>query len=280
MKRTAVAELEEVSERVKANEDIRKRGMVQRVTLARNILKIRVLLREEEEEKRARKAEKERAAREEAERVSKAREAAIRAAKEAQERAEREAKERFEQQMKERAERLEKERAERDRIRQEKFERQRREDEREKQRFEEHLRKAKETLNNNRGGIDDQTRPQVHQRFDLYIRKWDALKAGVEPEGIEIPPLGFSQIPWPLLFCDAFCPEDITQERIKEFLFHPMHNGEGKTKRSLIRQEMVRWHPDKFNATVLVRVRPEEREAVIEGAGLVARLFNAIRAEL
>jgi hypothetical protein len=308
MKGTAIEEAQRVSERVKLNTEKRKQEMAQRVEQAKQILKIRSLLREEQEEK-TRRAEMERAAQEERMRIAEARE---RAEREARERAEREARERerkerakllARERVRAKAERLARERAERDsrakpgtfrktssdwrrlnqereRNWQERSEHTRREREQQRREFNEQARKFREIINDSRFPTGGQTRAQLQPVFDLYTKKWDALKAGIQPDDVAIPPLVFAQLPWPVLLTAPSCVEDITMERVKEFIFHPIYNVEGKTKASLIRQELARWHPDKFNIIVLARVAPEEQNAVVEGADRVARIFNAIKGEL
>ncbi|KAF8268321.1 hypothetical protein EI94DRAFT_1578099, partial [Lactarius quietus] len=90
----------------------------------------------------------------------------------------------------------------------------------------------------------------------------------------------FSDIPWPL-FGVPMSAEDITLERVQEFLCHPQRESvlsAGAVKS--LRSEMLRWHPDKFNAKVINKVIEGEREEVMEAAGKVARFLTQLTAEM
>jgi hypothetical protein len=58
---------------------------------------------------------------------------------------------------------------------------------------------------------------------------------------------------------------------------HPLHEGEGQAK--VIRFEILRWHPDKFNGKALHNVIEWDREAVRETTGHVARILTTFSAE-
>ncbi|KAI0370747.1 hypothetical protein BV20DRAFT_921180, partial [Pilatotrama ljubarskyi] len=64
----------------------------------------------------------------------------------------------------------------------------------------------------------------------------------------------------------------ITYERVREFLFHRFRRGiEGKTPKEVLKVEVMRWHPDKFDAQICPKIREEDWEKTREAAGLVAR---------
>ncbi|KZP08296.1 hypothetical protein FIBSPDRAFT_712785, partial [Athelia psychrophila] len=68
---------------------------------------------------------------------------------------------------------------------------------------------------------------------------------------------------------------DITLQRVREFVFHPLRKGMVlKSRRDRVRAEMLKWHPDKFNAKVLSKV--VDAEQVTEAAGQVARFLTEI----
>ncbi|KAI9068920.1 hypothetical protein FKP32DRAFT_1534881, partial [Trametes sanguinea] len=65
---------------------------------------------------------------------------------------------------------------------------------------------------------------------------------------------------------------DITYERVREFLFHPFRTTiEGKTRKEILKVEVLRWHPDKFDTFISPKIREGQWEATKEAAGLVAR---------
>ncbi|KAI0258846.1 hypothetical protein BC834DRAFT_909242 [Gloeopeniophorella convolvens] len=104
-----------------------------------------------------------------------------------------------------------------------------------------------------------------------YDRAWAALLEAPPGDG---PELRFADVPWPV--ADA---ASLTSDAIAAFLL-PAHGADepegAKARREVLRATMLRFHPDKFEGRVLVRVRPEEREAVREGMGAVVRAVTAL----
>ncbi|TDL17512.1 hypothetical protein BD410DRAFT_687448, partial [Rickenella mellea] len=89
--------------------------------------------------------------------------------------------------------------------------------------------------------------------------------------------LAFKNIPWPALKLPN-SPADITKDDISKFLFHPLRlqRVQDKGKRAVIREELRRWHPDKFCVRVLEKVNPSERALVWEAAEVVIRYLNEL----
>lgn len=117
-------------------------------------------------------------------------------------------------------------------------------------------------------------RADIDRQFFLYDGKWAELKG----QG-ELPPLGFANLPWPV-FGPVERPSDITYARLREFVSHPRRKGmDGKSWKDRVRMDVLKWHPDKFDAKVLGRVVEWEREAVAETAGVVARLLMQMMGE-
>lgn len=57
------------------------------------------------------------------------------------------------------------------------------------------------------------------------------------------------------------------------FLFHPLFPNSEMTRRDVIHQAFLRWHPDKFNPRVLERVLEKDRESVKLDAGRVVQIL-------
>lgn len=115
------------------------------------------------------------------------------------------------------------------------------------------------------------------QFFRIYDAKWEELRTKGKDE---IPPIALNDLPWPVFF-PVNSAQDITYERVREFVFHPMRPGlEQKIPKHRLRLDIVKWHPDKFNNTTLPRVREWEREATKEAAGEVAKFLNQLLAEV
>ncbi|KAI0253013.1 hypothetical protein BJV78DRAFT_1110448, partial [Lactifluus subvellereus] len=87
--------------------------------------------------------------------------------------------------------------------------------------------------------------------------------------------LGFGDVPWPL-FGAVGSVQDITWQRVREFVFHPLRSSVQGNQVKSIRLEMLRWHPDKFEWKVLDKIIEDDREAVKEAAEHVARILTQL----
>ena len=175
-----------------------------------------------------------------------------------------------------REERMERVRLEQERLDQELLEQERLEQERLEQECREQERREREQeALRQRAAAEAALAQQVAEWHRVYEEKWTLLRADVQ-----LRPLAFSDIPWPLFGVPASA-EDITLVRVQEFLCHPQRESvqsAGLVKS--LRSEMLRWHPDKFNAKMLNKVVEGEREAVMEAAGKVARFLTQLTAEI
>lgn len=99
---------------------------------------------------------------------------------------------------------------------------------------------------------------------ETYDRRWVEL---LNSKSVD---LGFGDVPWPVQ--GRLDVSQVTPETISAFLFpSSSDDGMGRTRKEVLREEMLRFHPDKFEGRVMRRVRPEDRDAVREGANAVAR---------
>jgi hypothetical protein len=57
---------------------------------------------------------------------------------------------------------------------------------------------------------------------------------------------------------------EVSPRRIKQFIRHPdrPHVETASTSTNLLKNELLRWHPDKFAVKILPRVREEDRAEV------------------
>ena len=114
------------------------------------------------------------------------------------------------------------------------------------------------------------SQPTDADRWNLYEWKWDALKGDV---GL----LVFSQLPWPVLH-DVHTIHDLTPERFSEFLFSAERPGyEAKTKKERVKNELLRFHPDKYDGKILGKVCVEDHALVKEAVGRVTRFLTTAR---
>jgi hypothetical protein len=169
--------------------------------------------------------------------------------------------------------------AERERLAREEEE-QRQKEERERREREEHLRLQREEAERKeaeRREAERREAERVRQKFTLYDAKWAALKSGDDSLALD-----FSQLPWPVLDITPTSSVDITYDRLQAFVFHPLrHSMEGKSRRERLKMDVLKWHPDKFEAKVLGKVVEcqLQRAMVLEAAGIVARLLTQMLSE-
>lgn len=104
---------------------------------------------------------------------------------------------------------------------------------------------------------------QVDAR-DTYDRRWVEL---LNSKSVD---LGVGDVPWPVQGKMEF--SRLTAEAISAFLFPSGSDvGKGRVRKEVLREVMLRFHPDKFEGRVMPRIRPEDRDSVREGANAVAR---------
>jgi hypothetical protein len=179
---------------------------------------------------------------------------------------ERERLRRWAEEFAERRRQQEQERMKREAQEKEEAERQANEDVEAQRRLQESIRRARELFSAGDAG-------SIRRQFEEYDGKWQELK-----DGGDLPLLRFDILPWPVLGSAVTGPSDITLQRIQEFVYHPLRRGmESKSRRDRVRMEILKWHPDKFNAKILGKVIDPDQ--VAEGAGLVARFLTQIMEE-
>jgi hypothetical protein len=121
--------------------------------------------------------------------------------------------------------------------------------------------------------------PPLEAQFELYEKKWEVLRSGVDIDGTKVHLIFFSQIPWPVVNMTPTDPSQIRPEHIQQFLMHPLRekpgaDGKRRTRRLKAREELKKWHSDKFDQIVLSNVCEEDKQAASEVAGMVARVLT------
>ncbi|KZT40565.1 hypothetical protein SISSUDRAFT_973356, partial [Sistotremastrum suecicum HHB10207 ss-3] len=81
----------------------------------------------------------------------------------------------------------------------------------------------------------------------------------------------FSNIPWPT-FSKPRSPSSLTGLEIASFFLCP-HHSVGVSNKDRIRAGLRLYHPDRFRK-IAGRVKANEKSAVDEGVGIVARVLN------
>ena len=118
----------------------------------------------------------------------------------------------------------------------------------------------------------EMVRQTVEAQYALYEAKWAALKGTGE-----LPPVTAAEFPWPVLNHEGSSSQTPYQ-RIGEFVFHPQRPGmEGKTQLAKLKKELLRWHGDKFNASILPRIAETDRQLVGHDAEEVTKVLSLLK---
>lgn len=91
--------------------------------------------------------------------------------------------------------------------------------------------------------------PDLATQRANYERAWQALESQppLAPAAKAPPPLQHKDVPWPV-------PEGAGEQQLRDLMLHGVE-GPGDIKRRL-RAELLRWHPDKFEARFAARLPP------------------------
>jgi hypothetical protein len=142
----------------------------------------------------------------------------------------------------------------------------------ERERIEEERRRLEQEFMRFQAVAEAARAQQEVNALHAYEQNWETLR---EKSPVPLPPcLGFGDIPWPV-FGTVRSVEDITQQSVGEFVFHAQRVSlQGASKAKIIRQELLRWHSDKFHWQILGKVIEADREAVKEVAEHVACILG------
>ncbi|KAF8479856.1 hypothetical protein JB92DRAFT_2767173 [Gautieria morchelliformis] len=104
----------------------------------------------------------------------------------------------------------------------------------------------------------------VLEIWNAYENQWEVMATATK--------LRFRSIPWPML-TPVSSPDMLLPIYIAAFILNPQHS-QGKSRKDRLREALLRWHPDRFEAKWLKKVVEEERDSVQEGVGCVVRALN------
>ena len=122
-------------------------------------------------------------------------------------------------------------------------------------------RKTRKASINSLPGISERPALEI---WNAYESRWAAMGSTTE--------LRFRSIPWPVM-TPISSPDMLLPIHIAAFILHPLHS-QGKSRKDRLREALLRWHPDRFEAKWLNKVVEEERASVQEGVGCVVRALN------
>ena len=101
-----------------------------------------------------------------------------------------------------------------------------------------------------------------------YEREWNGLKEKSDGS------LTWRSFPWPMMKKPSE-PEDITANGIGALVLSTHHSND-KSNRDRLKEQLLRWHPDRFENRWLKKVSEKEQEKVRNGAGQVVRALNEL----
>lgn len=129
---------------------------------------------------------------------------------------------------------------------------------------------------------------------DSYHEKWKIWLDSNNNNTLEAKEaeVGFTDIPWPVLEAHkerstkhrsgqavAVTVEDLAIDAISAFLLPGGKPDGDRSRKEVLRETFLRFHPDKFEGRFMRTVREGEQEAVREGIGRVVRALNTLMAE-
>ncbi|EPQ55104.1 hypothetical protein GLOTRDRAFT_76404 [Gloeophyllum trabeum ATCC 11539] len=131
-------------------------------------------------------------------------------------------------------------------------------------------------------------RKRTEEARERYEAGWKTLLSSKANEAA--PELAFADIPWPVSVPrkHALSLDDISRDCISSFLFSTLQpDADGKeasgdtlkTRKEIVRETLLRFHPDKFEGRVLRRVKDADKDTVREAVGRVARALNELMAK-
>lgn len=112
---------------------------------------------------------------------------------------------------------------------------------------------------------EEAQRQRTRDAWEHYEQRW--RNANTQEVG-----LSFASIPWPME-SQPYSPSDITSNAIKDFILSPLHSA-NKSHKQRLREQLLRYHPDRFEGRWLSRVRESDRAEVKDAINNVARHLN------
>ncbi|KAG6333170.1 hypothetical protein ID866_5916 [Astraeus odoratus] len=117
----------------------------------------------------------------------------------------------------------------------------------------------------------DKEAARLREQDEEETDRQEELRVLRELTGIDV-----RELPWPTFKFKHFTPEEIEKNDVFAFILHVLRPVPSKSARDKVKTEVFRFHPDKFNALVLPKVREDQRELAAELAGAVVRVLNSI----
>jgi len=100
--------------------------------------------------------------------------------------------------------------------------------------------------------------------FENHRGQWDKLQMSAA--------LKWDDFPWPV-FKQPSSSDDVTTPGVTAYILSSLHPVD-KSPKERIKENIRRWHPDRFETQLLSKVKESDRDSVREAAGTVVRTLN------
>lgn len=111
------------------------------------------------------------------------------------------------------------------------------------------------------------SREEVLKLFEAHRNQWDKV------QNQTLGPLIWEDFPWPM-FKRPKGPDDLTAPGVTAYALSPIYSQDRTEKR--IKDNIKKWHSDRFSIQILPRVKESERNKVSEGAESVTRILTEL----
>jgi hypothetical protein len=101
--------------------------------------------------------------------------------------------------------------------------------------------------------------------YQQHEQQWSKMSAHSE--------VTWDMLPWPM-HKKPNNAEEITLGAIDAYIMSPHYPDQEKSTKDRVRQQLWRWHEDRFNQKVLSKVSERDKERVKAAAGTVTRNLN------
>ncbi|KAL3692097.1 hypothetical protein R1sor_005748 [Riccia sorocarpa] len=129
--------------------------------------------------------------------------------------------------------------------------------------------------------------------WELFVKRFtnqSSIKRQQEPSGTSTQVAGsvgendekirFHDVPWPVTGLELLTGSGkVDESRGRERLLVAEVGASGATLRSLVQQERLRWHPDKFIQVFRRCLSAEDRDEILAGVQTIIQLLNSLAAE-
>lgn len=141
--------------------------------------------------------------------------------------------------------------------------------------------KSKEESKNKKTTAEDdleKAREKMKQKYEDEQRRIKELRIRQKKQNYEdnirtllsskdVEPIGYSDIPWPF-------ETEVTD--ISKQLFCDISTADKETYRKYLREQQIRWHPDKFLQKLGHRIKEEEKDCILERVKEISQELNKL----